>query len=69
MEYLAEKKAKKKAYSQLKKINERQGKQPPPNPFPKGKKQMVDEEKKYVEARYGKPRIRDILKELTKHDI
>ncbi|CAL9779562.1 unnamed protein product, partial [Musa acuminata subsp. burmannicoides] len=34
MEYRAEKKAKKKAYSELKQIARLQGKKPPPNPYP-----------------------------------
>ncbi|KAJ0965909.1 hypothetical protein J5N97_027047 [Dioscorea zingiberensis] len=35
MEYQAEKKAKKKAYTELKQISRLQGKRPPPNPHPK----------------------------------
>ena len=68
MEYRAERKAKKKAYSQLKKINRLQGKNPPPDPYPKAAGRIIAEEQKYIRDKYANPRIRDILRELTKQN-
>ncbi|ONK75425.1 uncharacterized protein A4U43_C03F16710 [Asparagus officinalis] len=61
MEYRAEKKAKKNAYMELKKISPILGKRPPPNPYPSAIKEIQAEEKKYVRDRFFNPRIRDIV--------
>lgn len=61
MEYLAEKKAKKKAYTRLKQIARAQGKRPPPNPYPSAVKEVQDEERKYVRDRFFDPNVRQIL--------
>ncbi|CAL9102016.1 unnamed protein product [Musa acuminata var. zebrina] len=52
MEYRAEKKAKKKAYSELKQVARLQGKKPPPNPYPSAIKEIQAEEKKFVRDRF-----------------
>lgn len=64
MEYKAEKKAKKDAYKQLKKIARAQGKRPPPNPYPSAIKEIQAEEKKYVRDRFFNPRMREIIKKM-----
>jgi len=48
MEYRTQKKAKKKAYKELKEIARSEGKKPPPNPYPSAIKEIQAEEKKYV---------------------
>ncbi|TKY46525.1 hypothetical protein E2542_SST28568 [Spatholobus suberectus] len=48
MEYLTEKRAKKKAYTHLKEIACLQGKRLPPNPYPSPVKEIQAEERKYV---------------------
>jgi len=64
MEYRTEKKAKKNAYKELKKISPLLGKKPPPNPYPSAIKEIQAEEKKYVRGRFFNPRIRDIVRKL-----
>ncbi|KAF5744085.1 hypothetical protein HS088_TW08G00678 [Tripterygium wilfordii] len=64
MEYRAEKRAKKKAYTRLKQIARLQGKRPPPNPYPSAIKEIQAEEKKYVRDRFFNPRIRQIVQQL-----
>lgn len=64
MEYRAEKKAKKKAYAELKQIARLQGKKPPPNPYPSAIKEIQAEEKKYVHDRFFNPKILDIVKNM-----
>ncbi|PKA55036.1 hypothetical protein AXF42_Ash003673 [Apostasia shenzhenica] len=64
MEYMNEKKAKKKAYSELKKIARLQGKKPPPNPYPSAIKEIQAEERKYVQDRFFNPKILDIVKKM-----
>ncbi|KAG0484535.1 hypothetical protein HPP92_008614 [Vanilla planifolia] len=64
MEYMTEKKAKKNAYAELKKIARLQGKKPPPNPYPSAIKQIQAEEKKYVRDRFFNPKILDIVKKM-----
>jgi len=64
MEYRAEKKAKKKAYKQLKQISPLLGKKPPPNPYPSAINEIQAEEKKYVHDRFFNPRIRNIVQKL-----
>lgn len=64
MEYRAEKKAKKKAYSELKQIARLQGKKPPPNPYPSAIKEIQAEEKKYVHDRFFNPKILDIVQKM-----
>lgn len=64
MEYRAEKKMKKKAYSRLKQIARLQGKKPPPNPFPSAIKQIQAEERKYVRDRFFNPKIKEIAQRL-----
>lgn len=63
MEYRAERKAKKKAYSRLKQIARLQGKKPPPNPYPSAIKEIQAEERKFVHDRFYN---RDILKVVEK---
>ncbi|BAT99058.1 hypothetical protein LR48_Vigan06g121600 [Vigna angularis] len=63
MEYLTEKKAKKKAYSRLKEIARLQGKRPPPNPYPSAIKEIQAEERKYVRDRFFNPKILEIVKQ------
>ncbi|GKV34142.1 hypothetical protein SLEP1_g42551 [Rubroshorea leprosula] len=58
MEYRAEKKARKKAYAQLKKVCRLQGNRIPPNPYPSAIKEIQAEEKRFVHARFFN---RDIL--------
>lgn len=57
MEYRAEKKVKKKAYSRLKEIARLQGKRPPPNPYPSAIKEIQAQERKYVRDRFHNPSI------------
>nr|POE68974.1 hypothetical protein CFP56_41143 [Quercus suber] len=64
MEYRAEKKAKKKAYSRLKQIARLQGKKPPPNPYPSAIKEIQAEERKYVCDRFFNPKILEIVQKL-----
>lgn len=64
MEYQAEKKAKKKAYSRLKRISRILGKKPPPNPYPSAIKEIQAEERKYVHERFFNPRSRDIIRQM-----
>ncbi|KAF3969369.1 hypothetical protein CMV_006844 [Castanea mollissima] len=64
MEYRAEKKAKKKAYSRLKQIARLQGKKPPPNPYPSAIKEIQAEERKYVRDRFFNPKILEIVRKL-----
>lgn len=64
MEYRAEKKAKKKAYKELKKISPLLGKRPPPNPYPSAINEIQAEEKKYVRDRFFNPRIRSIVQKM-----
>ncbi|CAJ2654778.1 uncharacterized protein LOC123924016 isoform X2 [Trifolium pratense] len=63
MEYLADKKAKKKAYARLKQIARLQGKRLPPNPYPCPIKEIQAEEKKYVRERFFDPEILEIVKQ------
>ncbi|KAK4842696.1 hypothetical protein QYF36_026256 [Acer negundo] len=64
MEYRMERKAKKDAYSRLKKIARLQGKMPPPNPYPSAVKEIQAEEKKYVHDRFHNPRTWKLLQML-----
>lgn len=64
MEYRSEKKAKKKAYRQLKQIARLQGKKPPPNPYPSVIKEIQVEEKKYVRDRFNNPSTRQLLQKM-----
>ncbi|KAK7380185.1 hypothetical protein VNO78_32666 [Psophocarpus tetragonolobus] len=63
MEYLTQKKAKKKAYARLKEIARLQGKRPPPNPYPSAIKEIQAEERKYVRDRFYNPKILEIVKQ------
>lgn len=63
MEYLTEKKAKKKAYARLKEIARLQGKRLPPNPYPSAIKEIQAEERKYVRDRFFNPKILEIVKQ------
>jgi len=63
MEYIAEKKAKKKAYARLKQIARLQGKKLPPNPFPCPVKEIQAEERKFVRDRFFNPSIRELVKQ------
>jgi small subunit ribosomal protein S23 len=64
MEYGAEKKAKKKAYKELKLIARREGKTPPPNPYPSAIKEIQAEEKKYVKERFYNPKVLEIVNKM-----
>ncbi|KAK7316192.1 hypothetical protein VNO77_35012 [Canavalia gladiata] len=63
MEYLTEKRAKKKAYTRLKEIARLQGKRLPPNPYPSPIKEIQAEERKYVRDRFYNPKILEIVKQ------
>ncbi|TVU27148.1 hypothetical protein EJB05_29731 [Eragrostis curvula] len=64
MEYRTEKKAKKKAYKELKEIARSEGKRPPPNPYPSAIKEIQAEEKKYVNDRFNNPKIIEIANKM-----
>ena len=64
MEYLSEKKAKKKAYARFKQISCVQGKKPPPNPYPSAIKEIQAEERKYVHHRFFNPKIKEAVRQL-----
>lgn len=64
MEYRNQKKARKKAYSELKQICRLQGKKPPPNPYPSAIKEIQAEEKKFVRDRFFNPKILEIVKNI-----
>lgn len=64
MEYRAEKKAKKKAYKELKQIARSEGKRPPPNPYPSAIKEIQAEEMRYVRDRFFNPKVLEIVKKL-----
>ncbi|TVU50702.1 hypothetical protein EJB05_02089, partial [Eragrostis curvula] len=64
MEYRTEKKAKKKAYKELKEIARSEGKRPPPNPYPSAIKEIQAEEKKYVMDRFYNPKIIEIANKM-----
>ncbi|KAJ7943431.1 RNA-binding protein [Quillaja saponaria] len=66
MEYRAEKKQKKMAYSRLKKNLRLQGKKPPPNPFPSAIKEIQAEERKYVRDRFFNDNTRELVQKLKK---
>ncbi|CAI9096558.1 OLC1v1032737C1 [Oldenlandia corymbosa var. corymbosa] len=66
MEYRAEKKTKKKAYSHLKKIAKLQGKEPPSNPYPSAIKEIQEEEKVFVRDRFFAPDILKIVEKMKK---
>ncbi|XP_027361937.1 uncharacterized protein LOC113869686 [Abrus precatorius] len=63
MEYVTEKRAKKKAYMRLKEIARIQGKRLPPNPYPSPIKEIQAEERKYVRDRFYNPKILEIVKQ------
>ncbi|THU66717.1 hypothetical protein C4D60_Mb05t17150 [Musa balbisiana] len=69
MEYRAEKKAKKKAYSELKQIARLQGKKPPPNPYPSAIKEIQAEEKKFVRDRFFNPKILEIVQKMKAEKV
>ena len=64
MEYRSERKGKKQAYKELKRIARLQGKKPPPNPYPSAIKEIQAEERKYVRDRFHNPKVREILHKL-----
>ncbi|KAG6468936.1 hypothetical protein ZIOFF_073631 [Zingiber officinale] len=64
MEYRNQKKARKKAYSELKQICRLQGKKPPPNPYPSAIKEIQAEEKKFVRDRFFNPKVLEIVKQM-----
>ncbi|OIW18248.1 hypothetical protein TanjilG_06332 [Lupinus angustifolius] len=63
MEYLAEKKAKKKAYARLKQIARLEGKRLPPNPYPSPVKEIQAEERSYVRRRFHDPKMLEIIEQ------
>ncbi|CAL9752940.1 unnamed protein product [Musa acuminata subsp. burmannicoides] len=69
MEYRAEKKAKKKAYSELKQVARLQGKKPPPNPYPSAIKEIQAEEKKFVRDRFFNPKILEIVQKMKAEKV
>ncbi|KAK6228207.1 hypothetical protein QUC31_006410 [Theobroma cacao] len=64
MEYVTEKKEKKKAYARLKQIARLQGKKPPPNPYASIIKRIQAEEKKFVRDRFFDPETLKIVEKL-----
>ena len=64
MEYRTQKKAKKKAYKELKEIAQSEGKKPPPNPYPSAIKEIQAEEKKYVMDRLFNPKVIEIANKM-----
>ena len=64
MEYRTQKKAKKKAYKELKEIAPSEGKKPPPNPYPSAIKEIQAEEKKYVMDRLFNPKVIEIANKM-----
>jgi hypothetical protein len=64
MEYMAEKKAKKKAYKELKHICKLRGKKPPENPYPSAIDEIQREEKKFVNERFSNPKILEIVQKM-----
>jgi small subunit ribosomal protein S23 len=64
MEYRTQKKAKKKAYKQLKEIAHSEGKKPPPNPYPSTIKEIQAEEKKYVMDCLFNPKVIEIANKM-----
>ncbi|RLM58463.1 hypothetical protein C2845_PM18G14600 [Panicum miliaceum] len=63
-EYRKEKKAKKKAYKELKEIARSEGKEPPPNPYPSAIKEIQAEEKKYVMDRFYNPKVYTVVENI-----
>lgn len=64
LEYEMERNAKKKAYRRLKKIAQLQGKEPPPNPYPKAYREIQEEERPFVRDRFFNPSILQIAERL-----
>ncbi|RAL37268.1 unnamed protein product [Cuscuta campestris] len=64
LEYQTEKSARKKAYRRLKKIARLQGKEPPPNPYPKAYKEIQEEERPFVRERFNNHNIIKIAEKL-----
>ncbi|CAH9098716.1 unnamed protein product [Cuscuta europaea] len=64
VEYQTEKRAKKKAYARMKQIARVQGKEPPPNPYPKAYKEIQEEERPFVCDRFNNPSILRIAEKL-----
>lgn len=64
LEYRNEKKAKKKAYKELKEIARSEGRRPPPNPYPSAIKEIQAEEKKFVMDRFHNPKVIEIAKKM-----
>ncbi|XP_074274601.1 uncharacterized protein LOC141598746 [Silene latifolia] len=64
MEYRAEKKAKKQAYSRLKKISRDLGEKPKSNPYPSAVKEIQAEERLYVRERFFDPQILDMVRKV-----
>jgi small subunit ribosomal protein S23 len=63
-EYRKEKKAKKKAYKELKAIARSEGKEPPPNPYPSAIKEIQAEEKQHVMDRFCNPKVIEIANKM-----
>ena len=64
MEYWTQKKAKKKAYKELKEITHSEGKKAPPNPYPSAIKEIQAEEKKYVMDHLFNPKVIEIANKM-----
>ncbi|CAN8291590.1 unnamed protein product [Cochlearia groenlandica] len=64
MEYLAERKEKKKAYKRLKELALMQDKAPPPKPYLSAKTEMQTQEKKSPTDRFQTPSVRRLVNQL-----
>lgn len=64
MEYLSERKEKKKAYKRLKELAKMQDKVPPPKPYPSAKKRLQTQEKKSARDRFQTPSVRRLVNQL-----
>ncbi|CAD6262135.1 unnamed protein product [Miscanthus lutarioriparius] len=63
-DYRTQKKAKKRAYKELKEIARSEGKKPPPNPYPSAIKEIQAEEKKYVMDHLFNPKVIEIANKM-----
>ncbi|XP_078160776.1 uncharacterized protein LOC144556156 isoform X1 [Carex rostrata] len=68
MEFVAEKKAKMKAYKELKAICKLRGKRPPENPYPCPIDEIQREEKKFVNERFSNPKILQIVQKMKEEE-
>lgn len=64
MEYMSERKEKKKAYKRLKELAKMQDKVPPPKPYPSAKKGIQTQETKSARDRFQTPSVRRLVNQL-----